>query len=152
MTVKFLSGCFSFCTRKLAITGLFRGRDKRILKLYAVCERQTFAKQGGRSSPRQRTRILLCKTRRQILSSPEGSDFASQNKEDIMNVLVINCGSSSLKYQLIDSESEAVMAKGLCERIGIEDWYTRRPDWTKRLQKLQCRHTSRQSRWFLMHW
>ncbi len=38
----------------------------------------------------------------------------------IMNVLVINCGSSSLKYQLIDSESEAVLAKGLCERIGID--------------------------------
>ena len=37
-----------------------------------------------------------------------------------MNVLVINCGSSSLKYQLINSESEAVLAKGLCERIGID--------------------------------
>ena len=37
-----------------------------------------------------------------------------------MNILVINCGSSSLKYQLIDSASEAVLAKGLCERIGIE--------------------------------
>ena len=37
-----------------------------------------------------------------------------------MNVLVINCGSSSLKYQLINSESEEVLAKGLCERIGIE--------------------------------
>lgn len=37
-----------------------------------------------------------------------------------MNVLVINCGSSSLKYQLINSETEAVLAKGLCERIGIE--------------------------------
>lgn len=37
-----------------------------------------------------------------------------------MNVLVINCGSSSLKYQLIDSESERVLAKGLCERIGID--------------------------------
>lgn len=36
-----------------------------------------------------------------------------------MNVLVINCGSSSLKYQLINSESEGVLAKGLCERIGI---------------------------------
>ena len=34
-----------------------------------------------------------------------------------MNVLVINCGSSSLKYQLIDSDTEAVLAKGLCERI-----------------------------------
>ena len=37
-----------------------------------------------------------------------------------MNILVINCGSSSLKYQLIDSESESVLAKGLCERIGID--------------------------------
>ena len=37
-----------------------------------------------------------------------------------MNVLVINCGSSSLKYQLIDSETENVLAKGLCERIGID--------------------------------
>ena len=37
-----------------------------------------------------------------------------------MNVLVVNCGSSSLKYQLIDSDSEAVLAKGLCERIGID--------------------------------
>ncbi|MCH5260546.1 MAG: acetate kinase [Lachnospiraceae bacterium] len=37
-----------------------------------------------------------------------------------MNILVINCGSSSLKYQLINSESEEVLAKGLCERIGIE--------------------------------
>ena len=37
-----------------------------------------------------------------------------------MNILVINCGSSSLKFQLIDSETEKVIAKGLCERIGIE--------------------------------
>ena len=37
-----------------------------------------------------------------------------------MKVLVINCGSSSLKYQLIDSDTEAVLAKGLCERIGID--------------------------------
>lgn len=37
-----------------------------------------------------------------------------------MNILVINCGSSSLKYQLINSETEAVLAKGLCERIGID--------------------------------
>lgn len=36
-----------------------------------------------------------------------------------MKILVINCGSSSLKYQLIDMEGETVMAKGLCERIGI---------------------------------
>ena len=37
-----------------------------------------------------------------------------------MNILVINCGSSSLKFQLIDSETEKQIAKGLCERIGIE--------------------------------
>ena len=37
-----------------------------------------------------------------------------------MNVLVVNCGSSSLKYQLIDSDTEAVLAKGICERIGID--------------------------------
>ena len=37
-----------------------------------------------------------------------------------MNVLIINCGSSSLKYQLINSDTEAVLAKGLCERIGID--------------------------------
>ncbi|MCM1125995.1 MAG: acetate kinase [Lachnospiraceae bacterium] len=37
-----------------------------------------------------------------------------------MNILVINCGSSSLKFQLIDAQSEELIAKGLCERIGIE--------------------------------
>lgn len=37
-----------------------------------------------------------------------------------MNVLVINCGSSSLKYQLISSDTEEVLASGLCERIGID--------------------------------
>lgn len=37
-----------------------------------------------------------------------------------MNILVINCGSSSLKFQLINSGTEEVLAKGLCERIGIE--------------------------------
>ncbi|MCR5304184.1 MAG: acetate kinase [Lachnospiraceae bacterium] len=38
----------------------------------------------------------------------------------MLNILVINCGSSSLKFQLIDSDSEQVKAKGLCERIGID--------------------------------
>lgn len=37
-----------------------------------------------------------------------------------MNILVINCGSSSLKFQLIDSDSEQCIAKGICERIGID--------------------------------
>lgn len=44
-----------------------------------------------------------------------------------MNVLVINCGSSSLKFQLINSESEKVLAKGLCERIGIDGSLTYQP-------------------------
>ncbi len=37
-----------------------------------------------------------------------------------MKILVINCGSSSLKYQLIDMDGEKVLCKGLCERIGID--------------------------------
>ena len=37
-----------------------------------------------------------------------------------MKVLIVNCGSSSLKYQVIDSDTEEVLAKGLCERIGID--------------------------------
>ena len=37
-----------------------------------------------------------------------------------MNILVLNCGSSSLKYQLINMDDESVIAKGLVERIGIE--------------------------------
>ena len=46
--------------------------------------------------------------------------FFKEKGDREMNVLVINCGSSSLKFQLIDSISEKVLAKGLCERIGIE--------------------------------
>ncbi len=37
-----------------------------------------------------------------------------------MNILVVNCGSSSLKYQVINSDTEEVLAKGLCERIGLD--------------------------------
>ena len=44
-----------------------------------------------------------------------------------MNVLVINCGSSSLKFQLINAETEQVLAKGLCERIGIDGRLTYQP-------------------------
>ena len=42
-----------------------------------------------------------------------------------MKVLVINCGSSSLKYQLLDMTDESVICKGLCERIGIKDSFIR---------------------------
>ena len=44
-----------------------------------------------------------------------------------MNILVINCGSSSLKFQLINAESEEILAKGLCERIGIDGRLTYQP-------------------------
>ncbi len=44
-----------------------------------------------------------------------------------MNILVINCGSSSLKFQLIDSDTEQVLAKGLCERIGLDGSLTYQP-------------------------
>lgn len=44
-----------------------------------------------------------------------------------MKILVINCGSSSLKYQVIDSDTEHVLAKGLCERIGIDGRLTYQP-------------------------
>lgn len=44
-----------------------------------------------------------------------------------MNILVINAGSSSLKYQLMDPDTGAVLAKGLCERIGIDGKFTYKP-------------------------
>ena len=44
-----------------------------------------------------------------------------------MKILVINCGSSSLKYQLLDMEGEKLLAKGLCERIGIGGHLTHKP-------------------------
>ncbi len=44
-----------------------------------------------------------------------------------MKVLVINCGSSSLKYQLIDSDTEQALASGICERIGIDGVFNYKP-------------------------
>ena len=41
-----------------------------------------------------------------------------------MNILVINAGSSSLKYQLLNPDTQEVLAKGLCERIGIDGKFT----------------------------
>ena len=60
-----------------------------------------------------------------------------------MNVLVINCGSSSLKFQLINSESEQVLAKGLCERIGIDGSLTYQPAGGEKVksQKAMPTHT-----------
>lgn len=51
-----------------------------------------------------------------------------------MNVLVINCGSSSLKFQLINSDSEQVLAKGLCERIGIDGSLTYQPEGKEKIK------------------
>ena len=45
-----------------------------------------------------------------------------------MNILVINAGSSSLKYQLLNPKTEQVLAKGLCERIGIDGKFTYKPE------------------------
>lgn len=59
---------------------------------------------------------------------PEVSQgFFSDHKrqgEFFMNILVINCGSSSLKFQVIDTDTRACIAKGLCERIGIDGAFT----------------------------
>ncbi|MGO5061049.1 acetate/propionate family kinase [Lawsonibacter sp. LCP25S3_F5] len=44
-----------------------------------------------------------------------------------MNVLVINAGSSSLKYQLLNPDTQEILAKGLCERIGIDGKFTYKP-------------------------
>ena len=52
-----------------------------------------------------------------------------------MKILVINCGSSSLKYQLIEMENESVLAKGLCERIGIDGRLTHKPTGGEKVEK-----------------
>ncbi len=52
-----------------------------------------------------------------------------------MNVLVINCGSSSLKYQLINSDTEVVLAKGICERIGLTGSLTHQPAGKDKIKK-----------------
>ena len=68
-----------------------------------------------------------------------------------MNILVINCGSSSLKFQLINAESEEVLAKGLCERIGIDGRLTYQPAEKKKFLKRPCRPIQKQSSLSLMH-
>ena len=65
-----------------------------------------------------------------------------------MNILVINCGSSSLKFQLIDSASEKVLAK-VCARESelMEDWFISPKEMKKRLQKSICQHIQKLSNW-----
>ena len=70
-----------------------------------------------------------------------------------MNVLVINCGSSSLKYQLINSDTEDVLAKGLCERIGIDGRLVyQKAGCDKEIKRQPCQHIKKRSRWCWMHW
>ena len=54
-----------------------------------------------------------------INNSPGNAEPRGKEEDFCMKILVINAGSSSIKYQLIDMESEQVLAKGLCDRIGI---------------------------------
>ncbi len=52
----------------------------------------------------------------------------TKNGGIVMNILVINCGSSSLKFQLINAATEEVLAKGICERIGIDGQFVYQPE------------------------
>lgn len=52
-----------------------------------------------------------------------------------MRILVVNCGSSTLKFQLIDSETEEVIASGLCERIGLDGSITYKAHGEKKEEK-----------------
>lgn len=70
-----------------------------------------------------------------------------------MKILVINAGSSSLKYQLIDTDNEAVLAKGNCERIGQDGAFIgfKTPDGKKLNAKHRCLTTHRLLRLLKMH-
>ena len=59
-----------------------------------------------------------------------------------MKVLVINAGSSSLKYQLMDMESEKVITKGLCERIGIDGRHTNKTNGGKYVEEVTMKNHS----------
>ncbi len=59
-----------------------------------------------------------------------------------MKVLVINAGSSSLKYQVIDMENEKVITKGLCERIGIDGRHTNKTSGGKYVEEVTMKNHS----------
>ena len=59
--------------------------------------------------------------------------------QQTMKVLVINCGSSSIKYQLYDMADESILAKGLVERIGEEE---------SRYEQTTARASARSTRWW----
>ena len=131
MTVKFLSGCFSFCTKKLAITGLFRGRDKRILNyMRSVRDRPLQNKEANPLLARGLGFCFANKEADPLLTRGFGFCFAKQG--GYYERISYQLWKLFIKYQLIDSESEAVLAKvSVRESESTEDWYTRRPDWTR---------------------
>ena len=59
-----------------------------------------------------------------------------------MKILVINAGSSSLKYQVIDMENEKVITKGLCERIGIDGRHTNKTNGGKFVEEVTMKNHS----------
>ena len=59
-----------------------------------------------------------------------------------MKVLVVNAGSSSLKYQVMDMETEKVITKGLCERIGIDGRHTNKTDGNKYVEEVEMKNHS----------
>ena len=59
-----------------------------------------------------------------------------------MKVLVINAGSSSLKYQVMDMDNEKVITKGLCERIGIDGRHTNKTDGNKYVEEVTMKNHS----------
>ena len=62
-----------------------------------------------------------------------------------MKILVINAGSSSLKYQLIDMKDESVIAKGNCEKIGLESSFIKHKTRTTKIvnQAIQIKNSSK---------
>lgn len=68
-----------------------------------------------------------------------------------MNILVINCGSSSLKFQLINSASEKVLAKGICERIGIDGTLTYQPAGGEKVKTSKDMPTHTEAIQFVIH-
>ncbi|MEG0318373.1 MAG: acetate/propionate family kinase, partial [Niameybacter sp.] len=63
-----------------------------------------------------------------------------------MNVLVVNCGSSSLKYQVLNMENESVLAIGICERIGIDGSFIKHTTEGQDTVKLACEfHTHKEA-------
>ena len=102
-------------------TEFFR-KNKEENPLLAIGLGFFFEKQGGKSSPRQRTRILLRKTRREILCSCKGSShFSSKNKEDYMSELY-NHKVVEKKWQKVWDDNKAFAATDDYSKPNIMHW------------------------------